>query len=259
MSKRSLSVGILTAGLSVGLAAAAISPAAAQGHPVGGKGNVYFLSGAINETGQAAKTIAFGNVDDEVLYGDWDGDGIDSPMVKRDNIYFVANQSTMATEDVFVYGNVDDKVLVGDWDGDGADSIAVQRGNKFFVKNDNKTSGDADSTFVYGDPGDTVLVGNWDGPTQKKDKDGNLVRNTKAPAAAKAVLPGSSNEQGLKDSLYFVTDTLMIQRGNQFFVKNDLETGTAEYTFYFGDPTDQGSILVGDWASKVKLDDPKTP
>src|SRR3954465_8033094 len=61
MSKRSLTVGILTAGLSVGLAAAPISPAAAQGQPVGGKGNIYFLSGAYNPSGQAQKVSVFGD------------------------------------------------------------------------------------------------------------------------------------------------------------------------------------------------------
>ena len=41
MSKRALSVSILTAGLSAGLIAGAVSPAAAQGDPVAGAGNVY--------------------------------------------------------------------------------------------------------------------------------------------------------------------------------------------------------------------------
>ena len=66
MSKRALMVGILTAGMSVGVVASVISPAAAQGHPVGGSGNVYFLSGALNSTGIAQETFSFGDRTDEV-------------------------------------------------------------------------------------------------------------------------------------------------------------------------------------------------
>jgi hypothetical protein len=245
MSKRALSVSLLTAGLSAGLLAGAISPAAAQGHPVGGDGNIYFLSGAINETGQAAKIYAFGEPNDVVLYGDWDGDGIDSPMARRGNVYFVADQHTMGTQDVFVYGDAGDEVLVGDWDGNGADSIAVRRGNHFFVKNDNRTTGKADSEFFYGDAGDKVLVGNWDGLSKRKDKDGNFLINKDATAGSGLSAAGTD----------FATDTLMVQRGNRFFVKNDTETGVADYTFYFGDAGDD--IIVGDWATKAHTDSKK--
>jgi hypothetical protein len=252
MSKRALSVSLLTAGLSAGLLAGAISPAAAQGHPVGGEGNVYFLSGAINESGQAAKIYAFGERGDEILYGDWDGDGIDSPMARRGNVYFVADQHTMATQDVFVYGNPDDKVLVGDWDGNGEDSIAVRRGNHFFVKNDNQTTGKADSEFHYGDAGDTVLVGNWDGASKKKDKNGNHLVNKDGVGQYQ---DADGKWHNRADSTSFTTDTLIVQRGNQFFVKNDTETGVADYTFYFGDAGDE--IIVGDWATRAHTDSKK--
>src|SRR3712207_6430659 len=143
MSKRALSVSILTAGLTAGVIAGAISPAAAQGEAVDGSGNVYFLSGAGNTSGQAQKVMVFGDPGDEVFFGDWDKDGVDSPTVRRGNAFFVADQDGK-TVNVFSYGDAGDDVLVGDWDGDGADSLAVRRGNKFFVKNDNQKSGKAD-------------------------------------------------------------------------------------------------------------------
>ena len=238
-NKRATTVGILTAGIAASILATTVGPAAAQGHPVGGKGNLYFLSGAINESGQASKILVFGDNSDEVLYGDWNGDGLDEPMARRGNVFFPANQDG-ATQNVFVYGDAGDKVLVGDWNGDGIDSLAVQRDNHFFVKNDNTTSGKADTDFFYGDKGDTVLVGNWDGQSQMKDANGNYIVNDKATV-----------QSGVKNTTYFVTDTIMVQRGNQFFVKNDTKTGVAEYSFFFGDTTDQGNILVGDWATPV--------
>jgi hypothetical protein len=199
MSKRALTVSVLTAGLSAGLLAGALSPAAAQGNPVGGQGNVYFLSGAGNPTGQAEKVSVFGDPNDEVYFGDWDKDGTDSPMVRRGNVFYVADEDGK-TVSVFAYGDAGDQVLIGDWNGDGVDSIAVRRANKFFVKNDNQKTGTADSTFYYGDAGDTVLVGDWDG--DKKD-------------------------------------TLIVSRNDGVFhVKNDTESGVAEYKFLFGNPND---------------------
>ncbi|MCV2488582.1 hypothetical protein OF117_04330 [Geodermatophilus sp. YIM 151500] len=199
MSKRALTVGVLTAGLSAGLVAGAISPAAAQGNPVGGQGNVYYLSGAGSAGGVAQKVMAFGNPGDEVYFGDWDGDGVDTPMVNRNAVFFVADQDGKTT-DVFAYGNPGDPVLIGDWNGDGVDSIAVRRDNLFLVKNDNKKSGTADSQFYFGDPGDRVLVGDWDG------KGG---------------------------------DTLMVYRADtSFHVANDNTSGKTDYTFFYGNPGD---------------------
>src|SRR4051794_16324361 len=199
MSKRTLTVSFLTAGLTAGILATAVGPAAAQGNPVGGAGNVYYLSGAGSNGGNAQEVLAFGDPGDEVFYGDWDNDGFDTPMVRRNGVFYVANKDGK-TVDVFAYGNPDDRVIVGDWDGKNGDSLAVVRQNAFLVKNDVKTTGKEDSRFVYGDPGDDVLVGDWDG-------DGK--------------------------------DTLMVHRPDtSFHVKNDTNTGVADYSFFYGNPGD---------------------
>src|SRR4051794_26182508 len=198
MSKRTLAVSFLTAGLTAGILATAVGPAAAQGTPVGGSGNLFFLSGAGSTGGAAQKVIAFGDPSDEVFYGDWDGDGTDTPMTRRSNV-FRTSDANGTLQNVFAYGDAGDTVVIGDWDGDGKDSIAVQRGNHFFVKNDNIKTGKADSEFYFGDAGDVVLAGDWDG------KGG---------------------------------DTLAVQRQNHFFVKNDTNTGKADFDFYFGDAGD---------------------
>ena len=80
------------------------------------------------------------------------------------------------------------------------------------------TTGRADLVFEYGDPGDVVLVGNWDGDTSTAG----------APATV-------------------TTDTLMVRRGDRYFVKNTTTTGIADYDFLFGAPGD--AVLVGDWAT----------
>src|SRR3954454_22765057 len=140
MSKRALSVGMLTAGLSAGLIAGVISPAAAQGNPVGGSGNVYHLAGAGSLGGPAQQVMPFGDPGDVVFFGDWDGDGVGTPMVRRGNEFHVQNRLDPSPPDlVFHSGAPGDTVLVGDWNGDGRDTLAVRRGSTYFLKNDVRT------------------------------------------------------------------------------------------------------------------------
>ena len=175
-----------------------VTPASAQGTTVGGAGAGYYLNDAFS--GRANIQLAYGERSDEVYAGDWDGNGTDTLMVRRGNVFYIRNSTTSGPADgVFAYGDPGDTVLVGDWDGNGSDTLAVRRGGTYFIKNSVNT-GTADTVFSYGDPGDPVLVGNWDG------QDG---------------------------------DTLMVRRGGHYFVKNDLSTGVASSDFFYGDPGDE--------------------
>ncbi|WP_299276713.1 gamma-glutamyltransferase, partial [uncultured Georgenia sp.] len=114
----------------------------------GGDADVYFM---------------YGRHTDEVLIGDWDGDGKDTITVRRGKTYYVNNAAEGGPAgSVFTYGRADDVVLVGDWDGDGVDTLAVRRGATYHVK-DTLRGGEADRVVHYGRAGDDVLVGDWDG------------------------------------------------------------------------------------------------
>src|SRR4051812_17111644 len=126
MSKRTLAVSFLTAGLTAGILATAVGPAAAQGNPVGGSGSVYFLSGAGNTNGVAQRVYSFGNAGDETYFGDWDNSGTDSALVRRGNQFYVSDDKG-TLQSSFAYGDAGDRVYIGDWNGDGTDSIAVRR------------------------------------------------------------------------------------------------------------------------------------
>src|SRR3954462_5376466 len=117
MSKRTLAVSFLTAGLTARILSTAVGPAAAQGTPVGGSGNVFFLSGAGSTGGQAQLVITFGDPTDEVFYGDWDGDGTDTPMTRKSNV-FRTSDTNGSLKSVFAYGDAGDVVVIGDWNGD---------------------------------------------------------------------------------------------------------------------------------------------
>ena len=157
-------------------------------------GNANYLSNSWTST-VADLVFSYGRSSDEVLVGDWTGDGRKSVAVRRGNQFFVKNSLGGGNADtVFSYGKAGDKVAVGDWDGDGKTTFAVIRGNKVFVKN-SLTSGNADSVIAYGKASDTLISGDWDG-------------------------------DGIA--------TFAAVRGNQFFVKNSLESGNADAVFSFG-------------------------
>ncbi|WP_127129607.1 LamG domain-containing protein [Georgenia sp. SYP-B2076] len=220
--------------------------AAVQAQPVFG----FFLSDAWT-SGVANQVFQYGNPDDQVLTGDWNGDKKDTITVRRGNVFYARNTNTTGPADtVLAYGNPGDDILVGDWNGDGVDTFAVRRGNEFHIRNSN-TSGRADQVVHYGNPGDQVLVGDWngDGKDTLTVRRGNVyyVKNTMSSGTADNVIaygnPGDITIVGDWDGNG--TDTLGVRRGIQYHLKNAISTGTADRVFAYGNPDDE--ILVGDW------------
>ncbi|WP_369132676.1 hypothetical protein [Modestobacter sp. I12A-02662] len=218
-NKRALAVGFLTAGLSAGILATAITPAAAQGAPVGGSGNGYYLAGAGNTNGMAAYAFAYGEANDEVYFGNFvDATPGDEALVRRGNGFILrGSEGTM-----ILFGDKGDTVLVGNFDADPEDEVAVRRGNHYFVKNALDKSGYSDSDFWYGDPNDQVLVGDWDGDAN------NL-------------------------------DTLMVRRGNHYFVSNVNANVYSEYDFHYGEVNDTVLAGDWAKAPAYVKDNPATP
>jgi hypothetical protein len=74
-----------------------------------------------NWTGTANIEFSWGAASDEVLVGDWDGDGVDTIALRRGNLYAFADEATPTGSPAFTvsYGKATDTVVVGDWDGDG--------------------------------------------------------------------------------------------------------------------------------------------
>lgn len=237
--------------LAVGLAAlvALGSTANAQGGPVGGYGAEYYLNDQF--TGIANTVFTYGEKSDEVHVGDWNGDRIDTLLVRRNTTFFARNSNTTGTADVvFSYGNPGDVVLTGDWNGDGTDTLAVRRGNVFFVKNSVST-GVADEVFAYGDPGDVVLVGDWNGD----GTDTLAVRRGALYYVKDSITTGVADyvfAYGNPADVVLVgdwngdrTDTMAVRRGNTYFLRNSTTTGVADIVFAYGNPSD--TAFAGDW------------
>ncbi|MCM3660321.1 ExeM/NucH family extracellular endonuclease [Georgenia satyanarayanai] len=209
----------------------------------------FFLSD--DWSGKAHYAFQYGRFTDEVLIGDWDGNGTDTITVRRGREYFVndAPRGGPATT-VFAYGRPDDVVLVGDWDGDGVDTLAVRRGAQYYVKNSLR-GGDADRVISYGRANDDVLVGDWDG----NGTDTLAVRRGATYYAKNRIAGGDADvvfTYGRPNDVPLAgdwdgngTDTFAIRRDREFHVKNSLRDGPADFVMVYGRSGDE--VYVGDW------------
>ncbi len=203
-------------------------------------------------TGKANIEFEWGESNNEVLVGDWNGDGIDSAAVRKGNRFAFAdrNPASAAPQFTLAYGTPGDTVLVGDWDGDGKDTLAVRRGNQYVIRN-SMSGGEADKVIAYGKPEDMVLVGDWDG--DGKDtfavRRGNqyFIRNSMSGGEAdKVIAYGKPEDTGVVgDWDGDGKDTFAVRRDNMYHVRNSLTSGVADKTLAYGRSGD--ATIVGDW------------
>ncbi|MBD8063638.1 N-acetylmuramoyl-L-alanine amidase [Oceanitalea stevensii] len=212
-------------------------------------GDEYHLRNSLTG-GEAHLAFRLGLSTDEVLVGDWDGDGKDTLALRRGSTYLVYDAHPGQRFRTVRYGRPDDVVLVGDWNGDGKDTFAVRRGRTYHVKN-SMTGGDADHVIFYGRPADDVLVGDWNGDRRdtlavRRGADYH-VKNRIAGGDADVVL-----RYGRPDDVVLVgdwdrnrTDTFAVRRGREYHVRNSLSGGEAQVVLTYGKAGDV--VIVGDW------------
>ncbi|PYF96299.1 N-acetylmuramoyl-L-alanine amidase [Georgenia satyanarayanai] len=212
-------------------------------------GDDYHLRNSLTG-GDADLAFRLGLSTDEVLVGDWDGDGRETLALRRGSTYLVYDAHPGQRFRTVRYGRPGDVVLVGDWDGDGKDTLAVRRGQTYHVKN-SMTGGDADAVIHYGRPRDDVLVGDWNGDGRdtlslRRGADYH-VKNRIAGGDADVVLRyGRANDIVLvgdwdRDG----SDTFAVRRGREYHVRNSLTGGDAHVVLTYGRADDV--VLVGDW------------
>ncbi|MDY7103515.1 MAG: hypothetical protein S0880_20230 [Actinomycetota bacterium] len=121
--------------------------------------SVVHVQGELDET-EPTDVFAIGQPGDELLVGDWDGDGRDGLATRRNDLvtlYDVAGEP--ATGEVEI--GFRDRLLVGDWDGDGRDTFAFRFGNE--LRYTDELGGPVVATERFGRAEDEILVGDWDG------------------------------------------------------------------------------------------------
>jgi hypothetical protein len=104
--------------------------------------------------GAAEYAYYYGDPGDAPFMGDWDGDGIDTPGLRRDSNGFVylRHSNSQGTADVeYFYGDAGDVVFTGDWDADGDDTLGLYRPSNgtVYLRNTN-TTGIADVAYTMG-------------------------------------------------------------------------------------------------------------
>ncbi|MGC5629193.1 glycoside hydrolase family 3 N-terminal domain-containing protein [Georgenia sp. Z1344] len=195
--------------------------------------------------------FSFGRPGDQVLVGDWDGNGSDTLAVRRGNAYFLSNSLYGGNADVeLTFGRDGDTVLVGDWDGDGVDSFAVRRGNSYFLTN-SLAGGDAETELDYGRADDAVLVGDYDAD----GIDTFAVRRGNTYYVSNSLSSGWADEEfdyGRANDEVLVgdwdgngSDTFASRRGNLYLVSNTFDGGWADREVRYGRSGDE--VFVGDW------------
>jgi glucose/arabinose dehydrogenase len=116
--------------------------------------------------GVAEFSFEYGNPGDVPVMGDWDGDRVDTPGLRRpsDGFVYVRNSNSTGFADIsYFYGDPGDLPVAGDWDGDGDDTFGLFRPSTgaFHLKNTNST-GIADSSFFLGSASSTPVTGSFD-------------------------------------------------------------------------------------------------
>ncbi|MFT3944813.1 MAG: N-acetylmuramoyl-L-alanine amidase [Ancrocorticia sp.] len=204
-------------------------------------------------TNTANRSFSWGERSDQVLVGDWNGDGKDTLALRRGNTFAFTDAASPqnAPEFTLTFGRADDEVLVGDWDGDGKDTLMLRRANTFYPKN-TIDSGEPGASFNYGRVGDVVLVGDWngDGKDTLAVRRGNhyFIRESLSSGNASAVaVYGRTDDDVFVGSFTSgsAADSLAVRRANIYYITNTIRSGTADRTLAFGRAGDE--TLVGDW------------
>ncbi len=209
----------------------------------------FFIS---NSLGSEAETVfQYGRPTDEVLIGDWDGNGTDTIMVRRGARFHVANSLRAGDADyAFTYGRPGDVILIGDWNGDGRDSIAVRRGREYHIRNDNR-GGPAQTVLMYGRANDDILVGDWNGDNRdtlavRRGKEYHVKNSLRGGDADAVIFYGRAGDDVIVgDWNGDRRDTFGVRRGREYHLKNSISGGDADIVVSYGRPTDE--VLVGDW------------
>ena len=102
----------------------------------------------------AEYSFVFGSPGDVPFAGDWNGDGVDTPGLRRpsDGFVYLRNSNTTGFADQsFFYGLSGDRIFSGDWDADGKDGLGIFRPSNGTVYLRNALStGNADIAYQTG-------------------------------------------------------------------------------------------------------------
>ncbi len=188
-----------------------------------------------------------------VLMCDWNGDGVDTPGVFLNGIWYITNsQAGGLSQREFGYGNPGDVPVCGDWDGNGTDTPGVFRHGSWYLTN---TTGSpvADVAFGFGNPTDTPLVGDWNGdrrdtPAVKRGATWYLVDSLGRATADRAFGYGNPGDTGVVGEWNRSgRDGIGVRRDGTWYLSNTPGQPRADIVIGYGDPGD--TPVTGRWTA----------
>lgn len=109
------------------------------------RGNQWFLRTSLSAGDPTAAVFTLGVAGDVAMVGDWDGNGTDTPAVRRSTSRYLSDRvPPPPVSPPFAYGRAGDLHVSGDWDGNGSDTPGVVRGSTLH------RSGDRTATVTNG-------------------------------------------------------------------------------------------------------------
>lgn len=228
---------------------------------VNGIGEWTLIDEVASESG--SETFFYGNPGDIPFFGDWDGDGVDTPGLYRQSdgyVYLRDTNSQGIADREFFFGNPGDFPIVGDWDGDGKDTVSIYRPReqRFYIVNHLGNGADglgaADYSFGFGNPGDAPFAGDFDG-------DGVDEIALHRPSDGFVYLRWTLDAGVANDSFFYGdagdipvagdwdgdgVDTVAVFRPDNgvWYLKLNNKTGIADHGIHFHDHDTQTSIPV---------------
>ncbi len=116
----------------------------------------------VEGTGRPDLVFRFGQAGDIPVVGDWNGDGVATPGVVRENRWLLRNSNSTGAPDLeFVFGQPGDTPVVGRWTDAGVSLPGMVRGTTWMIKT-TLGGGSPDNTFEFG-PGGFPVAGDWSG------------------------------------------------------------------------------------------------
>lgn len=212
-----------------------------------------------NDAGVSDLSFPYGDPSDVPITGDWNGDGVDTPGIYRDNSFYLRNSNSAGFADhVFPFGSPGDVPVAGDWNGDGTDTVGVYRpSNATWYLRNSHSGGTPDLSFGYGLANETPVTGDWNGDGtdtigifRASDRSWYLRNSNSAGVSDIAAIPygdpatdvpvtGDWNGDG--------TDTIGVYRpgSGEWFLRNSNTAGFADMTFTYGVLNEKP--VVGNW------------
>ncbi|NNC93384.1 MAG: hypothetical protein HKN80_12925, partial [Acidimicrobiia bacterium] len=153
-------------------------------------------------------TFFYGVPGDVPLFGDWDGDGVDTPGAWRQGpgggFAYLTNtlppDAGVGVADFdFFFGIPGDEVFSGDWNGDNIDTLGINRLGRIFLTDTNGSGGapvPTDYDFFFGVAGDRAFGGDGDGDGDDgvflyRETDGLVYYTNETPASG--IAPTADN------------------------------------------------------------------